>query len=280
IDHPARDRGVGVLNPLVITGFRLLPGVFDRIVTPLMKIGGLSKERTGPTAGNVLGPVPELEALHGGYTHASSGDAAPLALRPSKVEAVNESAGGAVPETPDSSSSGFGNDDAHRISIDVRAPASAVWAVLEDGWAYCNWVVGTAQMRDVDARWPMPGARLHHSVGVWPALISDTTEVLELTPTSITLEARGWPLGKAHVTVEVEDRGPDASRVTIAEDAVAGPGTLVPGPARQLMIVPRNRESLQRLVQIVEGRQREARRAGHDLTTVSDSSTTTTDSTP
>ncbi len=260
IDHQSRDRGVGVLNPLVIAGFRLLPGVFDRIVTPLMKVGGLSKERTGPTAGNVLAPVPALESVHGGYTHASSDDGAPLDLRPSKVESAEESAGGALPETPDGSSEGFGNDDAHRISLDVRAPASAVWEVLDDGWSYCNWVVGTAQMRDVDSQWPTPGARLHHSVGVWPALISDTTEVLERTPTSITLEARGWPLGKAHVTIEVEDLGGDSSRVTIAEDAVAGPGTLVPGPARQLLIVPRNRESLQRLAKIVEGLWRESRR--------------------
>ncbi|MEO7447223.1 MAG: SDR family NAD(P)-dependent oxidoreductase, partial [Humibacillus sp.] len=245
IDHQSRDRGVGVLNPLVIAGFRLLPGVFDRIVTPLMKLGGLSKERTGPTAGNVLGPVPALESVHGGYTHSSSEGDAPLDLRPSKVESPTE----------------HHTDDAHRISLDVRAPATAVWDVLDDGWSYCNWIVGTAQMRDVDAQWPAPGARLHHSVGIWPALISDTTEVLERSDTSLKLEARGWPLGKAHVTIEVEPLDERTSRVTMVEDAVAGPGMLVPSEARQLLIVPRNRESLQRLSQIVEGRWRESERA-------------------
>ena len=245
IDHPSRDRGVGALNPLVVSGFRLLPGVFDRIVTPLMKIGGLSKERTGPTAGNVLDAVPALEAVRGGYTHASSSSPSPLALTPSDVESPAE----------------HHTDDAHRISLVVRAPATAVWDVLDDGWTYCNWIVGTAQMRDVDMQWPAPGARLHHSVGIWPALISDTTEVLHRNDTSLVLEARGWPLGKAQVTIEVEPLDEHTSRVTMVEDAVAGPGMIVPSQARQLLIVPRNRESLQRLSQIVEGRWRESRRA-------------------
>ena len=44
--------------------------------------------------------------------------------------------------------------------------------------------------------------------------------------------------------------------VSIVEDAVAGPGKLVPRPARQLVIVPRNRETLRRLALIAEGRRR------------------------
>ena len=78
---------------------------------------------------------------------------------------------------------------------------------------------------------------------------------------TVGLEARGWPLGKAHVTIEVEPLDEHTSRVTMVEDAVAGPGMIVPSQARQLLIVPRNRESLQRLSQIVEGRWRESRRA-------------------
>ena len=53
--------------------------------------------------------------------------------------------------------------------------------------------------------------------------------------------------------IEVEGNGPH-SRVLIREDAVDGPGTLVPKPLRQLGIVPRNREALRRLAFLAEGR--------------------------
>src|SRR5215203_3451914 len=61
----------------------------------------------------------------------------------------------------------------------VTVPPSEVWAVLSDGWLYPVWVVGAARMREVDDHWPAVGARLHHSVGLWPLLIDDNTEVLE-----------------------------------------------------------------------------------------------------
>jgi short-subunit dehydrogenase len=36
-DRPRRTAQVGVANPLVITGFNLLPGLYDRLVTPLFR---------------------------------------------------------------------------------------------------------------------------------------------------------------------------------------------------------------------------------------------------
>jgi len=50
----------------------------------------------------------------------------------------------------------------------VSAPPEAVWEVLADGWVYTGWVVGASRMRSVDPAWPVPDARLHHSVGGWP----------------------------------------------------------------------------------------------------------------
>ena len=50
-----------------------------------------------------------------------------------------------------------------------------VWEVLADGWLYPVWVVGASRMREVDDHWPAEGAKLHHSVGTWPALLDDTT---------------------------------------------------------------------------------------------------------
>ena len=71
------------------------------------------------------------------------------------------------------------------VSRNVRAmkcSPDAVFEVLADGWLYPGWVVGASRMRDVDAAWPAPGSELHHSVGVWPALIDDDTVSLEWNP--------------------------------------------------------------------------------------------------
>ena len=140
------------------------------------------------------------------------------------------------------------------ITRDIAAHPDAVWAVLSDGWLYPSWVVGAARMRDVDAAWPQVGAQLHHSVGNWPLLLDDSTEVLESVPSRLLrLKARGWPAGAAEVVVEIEEQG-TGSRVHIREDAVEGPGVLMPKSLRQLAIGPRNREALRRLAFLAEGR--------------------------
>lgn len=144
----------------------------------------------------------------------------------------------------------------HAVAVRRRidAPPSAVWEVLSDGWLYPSWVVGAARMRDVDEAWPAQGAKLHHSVGNWPFLLDDKSEVLESVPLQrLRLKAHGWPAGAAEVLVDIEPDG-TGSLVTIREDAVAGPGALVPRPARQAAIVPRNKEALRRLGYLAEGR--------------------------
>lgn len=136
------------------------------------------------------------------------------------------------------------------MSVVVRAmaaPPQAVLDVLADGWSYAAWVVGTSRIRAVGRTWPAPGARIEHSVGVWPALIDDETLVLAWDPASgIELQARGWPAGEARIAIEVRPRG-DGCVVRISEDATDGPGRLVPRPLRSLAIGARNRETLRRL---------------------------------
>ena len=63
------------------------------------------------------------------------------------------------------------------ITRRVNAPPSVVWSVLADGWMYATWVVGAARVRLVEPDWPNRGSRLHHSSGVWPALVNDHTEI-------------------------------------------------------------------------------------------------------
>ena len=62
---PRRERSVGIANPVVVLGFRLLPAVFDLAVAPLMKLAGLSRRPVPPHPGNVLTAHPEGEAEHG-----------------------------------------------------------------------------------------------------------------------------------------------------------------------------------------------------------------------
>jgi uncharacterized protein YndB with AHSA1/START domain len=143
------------------------------------------------------------------------------------------------------------------VSINTRIVAATpddVWKVLADGWLYPLWVVGATRMRDVDENWPEKGSRIHHSVGVWPMLINDHTEVLEVVPgRSITLRARAWPVGEAKVDIRLSDVGAQ-TEVVIEEDAIAGPGVLVPEPFKGLTLKWRNVETLRRLAFIAEGR--------------------------
>ena len=129
-----------------------------------------------------------------------------------------------------------------------------VFDVLGDGWLYPSWVVGASRMRDVDASWPAPGAELHHSFGVWPALIDDKTVVEEYDPPRrMVMRARGWPIGEARVFLEVKERGGDCV-VRIREEAVAGPGRFVPRALMDMLLHWRNDETLHRLAYLSEGR--------------------------
>jgi Polyketide cyclase / dehydrase and lipid transport len=144
--------------------------------------------------------------------------------------------------------------------IEVRhttpATAEAVWNVLADGWLYPSWVVGAARMRAVDAGWPGVGTQLHHSVGTWPLLLNDTTRVLASRPArELVLRARAWPVGEAKVEIVLEPAG-GGCEIVMREDAVSGPGTLLPRSVRAALIEPRNTETLTRLAYLAEGSSR------------------------
>ncbi|MCD9153756.1 SRPBCC family protein [Aeromicrobium duanguangcaii] len=137
----------------------------------------------------------------------------------------------------------------------IETTPERVWDVLADGWLYPLWVVGASRMRDVDATWPEVGARLHHSVGVWPALIDDDTSVLEVEPGRLLkLHARAWPAGAAEVTLTLSPQGA-GTNVTIEEEPVSGPAVLMPGPLREPSLHWRNTETLRRLAFIAERRE-------------------------
>lgn len=128
-----------------------------------------------------------------------------------------------------------------------------VFRVLGNGWLYPAWVVGASRMRDVDETWPRPGAELHHSVGVWPALLDDTTVVEEWDPPHrMVMRAKGWPIGEARVILRVRSYG-EGTMVRIDEEPVSGPATLLPGVLTTPLLRWRNSETLHRLAYLAEG---------------------------
>lgn len=135
----------------------------------------------------------------------------------------------------------------------INASPDAVFDVLRNGWLFPSWVVGASRIRGVDPTWPAVEAKLHHSFGVWPLLIDDTTSLLEWDPPRhVKFQARGWPIGEAEVTLDVKPRG-DGCVVRMREDAAKGPGRLVPKPLRDIGLLIRNREALRRLAWLAEG---------------------------
>ena len=139
-----------------------------------------------------------------------------------------------------------------------------VWDVLADGWSYSMWVVGAVRIRDVDHSWPAPGSTIHHSVGVWPLLLNDTTAVDAASePDLIVLTVRAWPTGQGRVQVTCAAEGP-LTRVTMEEDATSGPARLIPKPLRDLLLSWRNEEALRRLAYLAESRARRADDTGGD----------------
>jgi uncharacterized protein YndB with AHSA1/START domain len=139
-----------------------------------------------------------------------------------------------------------------RNEIHVAAPPERVFAVLADPWCYGEWVVGSQTVRGVDGRWPQPGSRLHHRIGVGPLAIPDNTEVLEVDPPRrLALQARARPLGTARVTLILNPDG-GGTRVTMIEDPGDAWTRLLFNPVTHLLVRIRNAESLRRLKRLAE----------------------------
>ena len=91
-------------------------------------------------------------------------------------------------------------------------------------WASC---FADARCRPRLAR---TGTKLHHSFGMWPLLIDDTTEAIEIEPSRrLVLEARGWLVSKARVEITV-NAAANGSLVSIAETSQTPLRQLVPQP--------------------------------------------------
>ncbi|MEU7617579.1 SDR family NAD(P)-dependent oxidoreductase [Micromonospora rifamycinica] len=66
-DPAALDALVGRVNLLMRGGFTVLPGVYDALVGPLMRRGGLTGQAVAPHEGVVFAPDPAGAAVRGGW---------------------------------------------------------------------------------------------------------------------------------------------------------------------------------------------------------------------
>jgi hypothetical protein len=110
-------------------------------------------------------------------------------------------------------------------------------------------------MRAVDPGWPAPGSRIHHSVGVWPLLLDDSTLVESCVPENeLVLLAQGRPFGKARIRLTLHDRPGGGCRIEMFETPVTPPLRWLPDRAALAAAFPRNRETTWRLAAIAERR--------------------------
>ena len=139
-----------------------------------------------------------------------------------------------------------------RTSIHVGAPPERVFAVLADARSYERWVVGCKTIRAVDANWPAAGSTFHHSVGVGPLTLRDSTTVQESrAPERLVLRARARPTGVARVELDLSARD-GGTDVVMSEVPVEGPTALAHNRLQDWLIHRRNTETLRRLKQLAE----------------------------
>ncbi|GMA42026.1 SRPBCC family protein [Mobilicoccus caccae] len=137
----------------------------------------------------------------------------------------------------------------------TNAAPEAIWDVIADGWTFVAWVVGASRVRAVEPDWPAVGSRIHHSVGAWPAVIDDNTQVLEVEDgRRIVMEARIRPAGQARVDISLIPDG-TGTVIRMVEDFTSGPATKAPKPARDAALHVRNVETLKRLALLAERRE-------------------------
>lgn len=65
LDQPRRVVQAGLFNPLITTAFRLVPGLYDVLVGPMLQKLAIANDEVQPTEGNVFRSEPEGNATEG-----------------------------------------------------------------------------------------------------------------------------------------------------------------------------------------------------------------------
>jgi hypothetical protein len=134
--------------------------------------------------------------------------------------------------------------------------AERAWQLLEDPRSLKLLVVGARVIRRFDSRWPDAGTVVHHTIGVRPLVIRDTTAVTRCEPgRRLVLEARLRPLGRFEVDFALRDHE-QGSLLEVRERVISG--CLAAGPLAALAnaaVRVRNRELCRRFRRLVEHRE-------------------------
>jgi uncharacterized protein YndB with AHSA1/START domain len=137
---------------------------------------------------------------------------------------------------------------ASRVSRVIPASPERIFDVLSNGWAYSAWVVGASHVRAVQDEWPAVGATIHHSVGLWPAVVQDVTNVIECSPPRrLVLDVAIWFIGRGTVDLTLTPHTGDRTEVVMFEEMHEGVLAKLPDAVVDPLLGARNRETLQRL---------------------------------
>jgi len=136
----------------------------------------------------------------------------------------------------------------------IERPPDVVWALLEDGHSYADWVVGTRQVHEVDDTWPAVGSRLRFTAGFGPFTVEDITTVRRIEPKrSLELEAHAGWLGSARICFDVRSWG-EHTLVIIDEHPLSGLGARWHNAVLEVLFRFRNRRMLENLDHAVKNR--------------------------
>jgi hypothetical protein len=140
------------------------------------------------------------------------------------------------------------------MNVLIERSPDAVWAVLEDGHSYAEWVVGTREIHEVDENWPAVGSAIEFTAGVGPIRLNDRTVVRRVEPkTGLELEAHASWLGSARISFDLRPWG-ENTLVIIDEHPLTGPGARWHNTLVDLVLRMRNRKMMRALADAVEKR--------------------------
>lgn len=140
------------------------------------------------------------------------------------------------------------------ISVLIERPPDDVWALLEDGRSYAEWVVGTREIHQVDRHWPAVGSVIEFTAGVGPLQIRDVTIVRHVEPKRLLeLEAQAGRLGSARIAFDVRPWG-ESTLVIIDEHPLSGPSARWHNALSDVVLRLRNRKMVRALAAAVEQR--------------------------
>lgn len=134
----------------------------------------------------------------------------------------------------------------------VDAPPHCVYAVLADPGRYGLFVVGTSQIRRFHPRWPRPGTRFHHLLGVKPIVLAGSTASLATDYLTYLVLDTGLGIFGATLTTFYLVATPEGTRLEVREEPWRGAVTCLWSKAVDPALELRNRLLLKRLSELAE----------------------------